>query len=218
MDSVAAAAQNTANGAAMLLPGIIAGLLVFALGWVVSIIVSRVFAGLLRLVKLEQYLKQLKVEDALGSVRISDVLAKIVKYYVLLIFVQAAVSLMALGTITNYLTTVLLYMPVLIGSVLIVLVAVMLGEYLKEAIIDLNKKSPMVKISARVAKLAVIYVGVTMGLATAGFNTTLITGIFMTVIQAAAFGLALALGIAFGLGGQEDAKEVIKSSRQNLKL
>jgi hypothetical protein len=218
MDSATAAVQNTADGAAKLLPGLIAAILVFVLGWVVSFIVSRIFARILKMIKLEEYLKTHKVEDALGSVKISDVLTKIVKYYVLLIFVQAAVSLMALGTITDYLTSVLLYVPVLIGSVLIVLVAVLFGEYLKEAIIDLSSKSAMVKLGARAAKLVMIYVGLTMGLATAGFNTTLITGIFLTVIQAGAFGLALALGIAFGLGGQDDAKEIIKSSRKNLKL
>jgi hypothetical protein len=218
MDSVVAAGQNIADSAVKLLPGLIAAILVFALGWVVSIIVSRIFAGILKMIKLEGYLKELKVEDALGDVKISDVLAKIVKYYVLLIFVQEAVSLVSLGTITNYLALVLFYVPTLIGAFLIVLAAVLLGEYLKETIVDLNKKSPMVKLGARAAKLVVIYIGVTMGLATAGFNTTLITGIFLTVIQAAAFGLALALGIAFGLGGQEDAKDVIKSGRKNLNL
>jgi MFS family permease len=217
-DSATAAIQNTVDSAVKLLPGLIAAVLVFVLGWVVAFLVSRLFAGLLKLIRLEALLKAHKVEDAFGSVRISDVLTKIVKYYVLLIFIQASVSLVALGTITDYLTSVLLYMPVLIGAVLVVLVAVLFGEYLKEAIIDLNGKSPTVKLAGRGAKLVLIYIGLTMGLATAGFNTMLITGIFMTILQAAAFGLALALGIAFGLGGQEEAKEVIQGARKNLKI
>ncbi|MFH0884538.1 MAG: hypothetical protein V1861_02410 [Candidatus Micrarchaeota archaeon] len=218
MDSLTGAVQKTANDAANLLPGLIAAIIVFVLGWVVAFIISRIFAGILRAIRLEGFLKQHKVDDALGTVKISDVLAKIVKYYVLLIFFQAAVSLVSLGTISAYLTMVLLYAPVLIAAILIVLIAVIFGEYLKEAVIDLDKKSSTVKFAARAVKLVVVYVGVTMGLATAGFNTTLITGIFLTVIQAAAFGIALAVGIAFGLGGQEDAKDVIKSTRKNLKV
>jgi hypothetical protein len=217
MESVNTAVQNTANSAANLLPGLIAAVLVFVLGWVVSFIVSRIFAGILRAARLEEFLKRHKVEDALGTVKISDVLTKIVKYYVLLIFVQAAVSFVALGTITGYLAMVLLYVPVLIGAIMIVLVSIIFGEYLKEAVLELSK-SPLVKLSARAVKLVVVYVGITMGLATAGFDTTLITGIFVTVLWAGAFGIALALGIAFGLGGQEDAKEIIKSGRKNLKL
>jgi hypothetical protein len=218
MDSLTGAVTKTANDAANLLPGLIAAIIVFVLGWVVAFIVSRIFAGILRAIKLEDFLKQHKVDDALGTVKISDVLAKIVKYYVLLIFFQAAVSLVSLGTISAYLSMVLFYAPVLIAALLIVLIAVIFGEYLKEAVIDLDKKSSTVKFAARSVKMVVIYIGVTMGLATAGFNTTLITGIFLTLIQAAAFGIALALGIAFGLGGQEDAKDVIKSTRKNLKV
>ncbi len=218
MDSLNNAVQTTANSAVELLPGLIAAILVVVLGWVVAFIVSRLFAGLMKAIRFEQFLADHKVEDALGTVRITDVLTKIVKYYVLLIFLQAAVSLVSLGTITAYLTTVLLYAPVLIAAVMILLLAMIFGEYLKEAIVDLDKKSSMVKLTARGTKLVIMYVGATMALATAGFNTVLITGIFMTVIQAAAFGLALALGIAFGLGGQDDAKDVIKSTRKNLKI
>jgi hypothetical protein len=218
IDSLTGAVQKTANDAANLLPGLIAAVIVFVLGWVVAFIISRIFAGILRAIKLEDFLKQNKVDDALGTVKISDVLAKIVKYYVLLIFFQAAVSLVSLGTISAYLSMVLFYAPVLIGAILIVLIAVIFGEYLKEAVIDLDKKSSTVKFAARGVKLVVVYVGLTMGLATAGFNTTLITGIFLTLIQAGAFGIALALGIAFGLGGQEDARDVIKSTRKNLKV
>jgi len=218
MDSLNNAVQTTTNSAVELLPGLIAAILVVVLGWVIAFLVSRFFAKLMKAIRFEEFLTDHKVEDALGTVKITDVLTKIVKYYVLLIFLQAAVSLVALGTIMTYLTEVLLYAPVLIAAVMIMLLSVIFGEYLKEAIADLDKKSPMVKLAARGTKLAIMYVGATMALATAGFNTVLITGIFMTVIQAAAFGLALALGIAFGLGGQDDAKDMIKSTRKNLKI
>ena len=218
MDTLNNAVQTTADSAVLLLPGLIAAILVFVLGWVVAFLVSRLFSWLMKAIRFEEFLKQHKVEDSLGTVKVSDVLTKIIKYYVLLIFLQAAVSLVALGTITTYLGAVLLYAPVLIAAVMIVLLAVIFGEYLKEAILELDKKSSMVKMVARGTKLVIIYVGLTMALATAGFNTLLITGIFMTVLQAAVFGIALAIGIAFGLGGQEDARDVIKSTRKNLKV
>jgi hypothetical protein len=209
--------QDIYTGIVAFVPNLIWALLVFLLGWVISILVSRIFAGFLKAIKLENALKTHKVEDALGTVKLSDVLTKIVKYYVLLIFVQAAVSYLPLSTITLYLSDLLVYVPVLIGSALIVLISVILGEYLKEMVIELSK-SPLVRLAARGVKLVVVYIGLTMGLATAGFNTVLITGIFMTVLQALAFGVALAVGIAFGLGGQEDAREIVKSSRKQFKL
>ena len=217
-DTLGNAAKTTADSAVALLPGLIAAVLVVVIGWLVAFLVGWIFSALMKAIRFESFLKSHKVEDALGTVRISDVLTKIVKYYVFLIFLQAAVSFLALGTITAYLTTVLIYAPALIAAAMVLLLAVLLGEYLKEAIFDLDKKSANVKLAGRGAKLAIIYVGATMALATAGFDTVLITGIFMTVVQAAAFGLALALGIAFGLGGQNDARDVIQGARRSLKV
>lgn len=211
------AGQNVLTSITELLPGLIAAILVFLLGWVIAILISRIFRRILKAIKLEETLKEHKVEDALGTVKISDVLTKIVKYYVLLIFLQAAVSLVWLGTISSFLTMVLLYVPVLIAGILVVLASVIIGEYLKEMIIELSK-SPVVRLTGRVVKLLVVYIGVTMGLATIGFNTTLITGVFLTILQGLVYGIALAVGIAFGLGGQDDARDMIKNSRKHFKV
>lgn len=218
MDSVNTAVQNVTVSSIELIPQIIATVLVLVLGWVVAFILSRLFASLLRTIRLEDFLKTHKVEDALGSVKISDVLVKIVKYYVLLIFIQAAVSYVAPQAVVDFMGRALLELPLIISAIIIVLIAVIFGEYLKEAVTELDKKSATVKLSARAVKLVVIYIGLTMGLETVHISTTILTGIFLTLVQAAAFGIALALGIAFGLGGQDDAKDVIKSARKNLKV
>jgi len=211
------AGQKLLTSMIEMLPSLIAAVLVFVLGWVIAILVSRLFKGILKAIKLEEFLKEHKVGDALGSVKISDVLAKIVKYYVMLLFVEVAASLVWLGALSTFLAMVLVFVPVLIAGILVVLASVLLGEYLKEMLMELSK-SPLVKFSARAVKVLVVYVGVTMGLATIGFNTTLITGIFLTILQGLVYGVALAVGIAFGLGGQDDAKDVIKSSRKQFKL
>ncbi len=217
-ETVLSAVNNTATNAAAILPGLIAAIIIFILGWVVAVVVSRIFGGLLRAVKLETFLKEHKVEDSLGSVRISDVLVKILKYYIILIFLQAAASFIALGTVSAFLAQVLLYAPVLIAALLVILAAVILGEFIKESILELKSKSPMVQLAARGAKLIVIYVGATMALATAGVNTSLITSSFEIVLGAMAYGIALAVGIAFGLGGQKDAQDLIGQWRKMLKF
>lgn len=218
VSTLSTAAENTATNAAAVLPGLLAAIIVFVLGWVVAVIISRIFAGLLRLIKLEDFLKEHKVEDSLGTVKISHVLVKILKYYIILIFLQAAVSLIELGTISMFLSELLIYAPVFIGALLIALVAVILGEYVKEVILELAAKSAIVRFIARATKLVIIFIGITMALATAGFETSLISNIFLIVLQALVFGIALAVGIAFGLGGQKDAADVVGKWRKHLKL
>lgn len=212
------AATNTINSASEILPGLIAAIVIIVLGWVVAVVVSKIFDRILRLVKLEKFLERHKLEDSLGGIRISDVLVAILKYYLILIFLQAAISFLYLGTITTFMNSLLLYVPVLTGALLIVLASVLLGEYVKEKIIELGESSRPVRLGARIVKLLVVYMGFTMGLSTAGFDTTIITMTFVTILQAIVYGVALAVGIAFGLGGQEEAKDVIKGIRDSLSI
>lgn len=213
-----AAIENTATGAATLLPALLAAIVIFIVGWIVAVVVSGIFASFLRVVKLEQFLKEHRIQDALGSVRISSVLVKILKYYLLLWIISQAFSLLELGTISMFLNSFLLYAPALIGAVLVILLAFLLGEYVKETIAELDPKSAVVVFVARAMKVIIIYVGITTGMSTAGFNTTLLDSIFLQMLSALALGVALAVGIAFGLGGQKDAQELVGSWRKNLKI
>jgi len=215
------AMNNGLNDVVGMLPSFVINLVfaivLFVLGWIIALIVGRIVSSILKAVKLETFLKKHKMEDAFGSVKISDVFVKIAKYYVLLVFLQAAVSLVELGTISDFLSSVLVYVPALIGAVIVMVCAVLFGEYVKEKIIELSK-SPLVRLSARGAKLVIIYIGLTTALATAGISTILISSVFVTVLQAAVFGIALAIGISFGLGGQDEAKDIIKKGRKQLNV
>jgi hypothetical protein len=217
-DTFITEAQNAGMEVVAILPGLLIAIIVFILGWVVAVLISRLFAGFLRVVKLEDFLKEHKVEDSLGTIKISNVLVKILKYFIILMVLQKAISLVELGTISVFLYSMLVYAPVFIGALLIALLAFILGEYVKEVIIELQAKSPMVRFMARGTKLVIIFIGVTMALATAGFDTSLISNIFIVVLQALVFGIALGVGIAFGLGGQKDAKDLIGTWRKHLKV
>ena len=212
------AAQNTIQNAILILPGLVAALLIFIVGYVVAWIISGVFRHILQAFRLEQFLKVHRIQDSLGSVRVSDVLVKILKYYILLIFLQAAVVYIQLGTISDFLTTVLVAAPMIIAAFLVVLAAIILGEYIKESILELKSKSPMVRFIARASKWLVAYVGITMALGTLDIETVILNQLFVTILQGLMFGLALAVGIAFGLGGQKDAQDFISKGRKTLKI
>lgn len=212
------AVENTATSAANIFPGLIAAIIIFIVGWIVAVVISGIFSRLLRFLRLEDYLKSHRVDNALGKVMLSDVLTKLLKYYIILIFLQEAVSFLALGTISLFLTGVLFYAPALIAAIILVLVAILLGEYVKQIILELRNKSPIVQFIARATKFVIIFVGITMAMATANIDTALLNGAFLVILQGMAFGIALAVGIAFGLGGQKDAQQVISEWRKHLKV
>ncbi len=212
------AVESTLTKTVEALPGLIIAAIIFVIGWIVAVLFAKIFRKFLEAIKLEEFLKENKVEDALGTVKMSDVLTKIVKYYVILIFLQAAAAFIALESLSWFINQVLLYAPAVIAGAIVFVASMLFGEYVKEAILDLRSKSAGVQFVARASKFLIVFIGLTTALSTIGYRTELIENIFLTLIQAIAFGLTLAVGIAFGLGGQKDAHDLIVKVRKHFKI
>jgi hypothetical protein len=202
-----------AAGLADILPRMVLAIILILLGWVVALLLKRLVLKILKGLKFEDYLKSQKLDKALGAIVVSEVLALIVYYYTLVLFFQSAFDLVYLTGLAVFIGEVLAYVPVIIGAVLILLLATILGEYVKLIVLQLDEKSGTVQVGARLSKLLVMYVGAVMALSMLGFDTQILDALFITVAQAVFFGIALACAIAFGLGGQEAAKDWIKTAR-----
>jgi hypothetical protein len=218
VDSVKAAlSQEMTNfviNSVKLVPNLITALLLLLLGWVVAILAKRFVIKTLRILNFEKFLKNQSIDKSLGNnITISDVLALMLYYWVILVFVQAAVDKLYLGTITIVLTQVLNYVPLLAGAILILIGAALLGEFVKRRILQLGEKDPSVQMVSRGVKLFIVCIGIVMALGTAKFDNTLLQNLILAFAQAVFYGLALAFGLAFGLGGQEAARDWIKTLR-----
>jgi len=217
-EAAAQAAQETIAGIIGFIPGFVAALLIFLLGWIIAILISRFFGKILEWIKFEAFLKEQEVEEALGTVVISNILTKILYYYIIILFLQQAFMYVKLGAVAAFITDVLVYLPVLIGAVLLVLAAAIIGEFVKMRILSINGKSVMVQYTGRGVKALIVFLGVMAALETAGFKTDIVKQTFLTLLQAVFYGVALAFGLAFGLGGQQDAKEWVGTVRKRLKV
>jgi len=209
-----ASVQNITIDLIKFIPRFLVAILIFVAGWIIASVFSWIVEKVLQYVGLEKFLKTHKLEDSLGRVKVSNLLVKLSKYYIMLIFLQASVAMLDLGTITQFMGSVLLYAPVVIGALLIVAAAAVLGELLREKIIEIEQKSKSVRWFGDATKAIVVFLGIMVGLTTVGFNTTIITNSFLAILQGVVYGIALAFGIAFGLGGQDDAKDFVKKLRK----
>ncbi|MFH1199498.1 MAG: hypothetical protein V1708_00360 [Candidatus Micrarchaeota archaeon] len=206
------------DNAVSLIPGLLGAVLILFVGWVFATIIAHIFKKLLDFVKFDKMLTKYGVDDTLGNIKLQPVLVKLIKYYMILLFLQAAVSLLYLGTLSNFLSLVLGYAPAFIGAILLVILSAVVGEFAKEKIIEVGPKSGFAKSFAQFVKVFVIFLGLMTGLSTLGFNTSIIKETFLTILQGLVYGVALAVGIAFGFGGQEDAKSAIKAAREKLHM
>lgn len=200
------------NGIGML-PNIIAALVLFIVGWGMGSIFGWLARRILDGIKFEKYLKAHGLEDALGKVQVTGVIVQLVKYFIWLVFLQQAVALLELGTVSSFIGSLLLYAPVVIGAIAVVIAAALFGEWVYEKFIE-SGKEPYLKTMGKTAKYLIIFLSVVVGLDTLGYDTTMIKYMVLTAAQGVSWGVALAFGIAFGLGGQETAKDFLQSFRK----
>lgn len=201
-----------------LIPNMIAAFVLIIIGWLVGVAISKILEKIFHAMNLESILANYHVSDALGKIRISKVIVKLTEYYIILVFLQAAISLVGLGTITDFLSSLLGYAPILVGATILFVFAAVIGELVKEKIVALEPKSRLAKYVGVGAKLAIVFMGMMVGLSTLGFDVSIVTLTFVTLLQGIIYGIALAVGIAFGLGGQEAAKDFIRKAREKTKI
>jgi len=198
-------------------PHIIVAAFYLVFGIIVSDFVGRLVSGVLKYLNVEKILQKYRVEDALGGTEISPMLAKAAKWYFMIMFLTLAVNELQLSSLNPMFNAVLLFAPVLIGVGLLVIVAAIIGEWIREAILDLHKFY-FQKTLAEVSKWVIVILSVVVALETIGFQMGFVKEVFTTVLQGIVWGVAIAFGLAFGLGGQNDAKDMIKKTRKKFKL
>jgi hypothetical protein len=210
------AIQKVVMDVLSIIPGIIAAIIVLIVGWIVAVVISWFLRVVLEAIGLEVLLKKYKLSNALGGIVVSNVLVKLTKYYVILLFLQAAFDLIELGAISSFIRIMLIYAPAVIGAALLVLVSALFGELVKDRIVDLHLKSVFLKSIGSFAKAVIIFIGIVMGLGTMGFNIGILEKAFIVILQGLIYGVALAVAISFGLGGQEEARNAIKTWKKKV--
>ena len=200
------------------LPNMLVALILLIVGWVIALAIAGILKKALELAKFEKFLAIHKVEDSLGKVRLSDALVQTAKYYVILIFLQEAVLSLNLGSLSFIIGKIVLFGPSLIGSIVIVIIAAIIGELIREKIFEVHNKELYMRTLGNGAKYLFVFMGAVVALETLGFNTAIVKDTFITIIQALGLAFGLAVGLAFGFGGQEAAKAWIKEGRKKFHI
>lgn len=196
---------------------ILAAIVVLFLGYVISGIIASLVQKLFDRMRLEGVFKKFKVEDALGGMNISHVLVKLLRWSLLLLALLFALNILQLSEVTWLLNNFLLQVPRIFLVVLVLLGAAVLGEWVREVILEFGK-FPMQKSIAQASKLVIVFVGIVVGLENVGIRMDFFNKIVEIVLTGIMYGIALAFGLAFGLGGQKDAGDMIRKVRKKLDL
>jgi hypothetical protein len=214
-DAVILGANMAAVQIIAFIPNLVLAIIALLAGYFIGSIVGSAVQKVFDSLKVEAAFKKYKVEDALGGNQITPLLATIARWYVVLIFIQIAISTLQLAPLTNLINETLLYVPVVFGVMLLVISAAIIGEWIREAILELKKFYLQYTIAQGI-KWAIVLMAIVVGLETVGFKMEFVRQIITLILQGIVYGIAIAFGLAFGLGGQKDAADIIRRARKRL--
>ena len=198
------------NSFVSILPGLLAAIVVLIVGYFVAFLLGHGLKVLLEKLGLNRWLYQSAVSKAIGHTNVAAFLGEILKWYVFVIFLQVAVDLLQLGTLSNLLNTFVMWLPNVIAAVIIVFVGVALSHYI-EMRIKAHTKMKGMNLSALLAKAVVLFLVAIVALKQIGIEISILENSFLIIIAALGLGIAIAIGIGFGSSLKGSSQRIIKS-------
>lgn len=199
-------------------PTLIGALLVFLLGLIVASILGKVVERIVTLLRADQALERMNVGAKLKKhgidVTLSVFLGKIVQWFLVLVFLMAATDILGLKEVTGFLNSILLYVPNVVVATIILTIAFLLGGLAYTIVRGSTKAAGVMSATllATIIKWAIMVFGLLAALIQLGIATSLVNTIFIGFIAA----LSLAAGLAFGLGGRDEAALILRKLREEI--
>lgn len=201
------------------IPNLVAALIVFFVGWAVAIAAGRLVERMLVVLRVNQafeYFQGLKVavERAGLHLNIPYVIGEIFKWFLIVVTLLATTDILGLDAISEFLTSVLLYIPNVVVAALIMVIAVALSNFVYRAVTASITAAGFTGsgVVAAISKWAIIIFALLAALTQLNVAVTLI----QTIVTALFAMLALAGGLAFGLGGKDMAAQLLRKIQTDL--
>lgn len=195
------------------IPRILAFIVILLIGWFVASLIGKALLTLLRAIRFNDVAERTGIAGFVQKMRAdadsSEVVAAIGKWLVRLVVLLVAFDALGLPAVSDVLRQFLLWLPNLVIALVILIIAGIaaraLGNVVRGATDEAGFSNP--DTLANVAKIAVWAFAIIIAVNQVGIASTLINTLFMGLVGA----LALASGLAFGLGGRDLAGNLLEN-------
>jgi len=192
------------------LPSFGAAMAILIAGYLVAQLIERWTDSILKRLNFNKMAEAGGISEAMGrtGTRLDPIHAvgKLLFWLVMLVVILLASSALGLESIREMFGTMLSFIPTLIAAIVIVILGMIVGEFVRALVLASAGTVEGVPTLARVAKAAVVMIAVFMAVQQLGVADELVTAAFTLILGA----VGLAVGLAFGLGNRELAGEMTR--------
>jgi len=211
------------RGVLEFLPLLIAALIVFIIGWLISAGVGKLFEGILKKLQLDKLFKAKKWDQALEKAEFSggpsEFIGGLIKWILIIVFLSISVEILGLTQFGYFLneTVLKIWIPNILAAILIFVATVIVAGF-AEKLIKASLHGAKVehgKLGATIVKWLIWVFGISAILVQ--FNIAIADEVVTTIFGGIVAFIVIAGGLAFGLGGKEVAADILKGLRNKLR-
>ncbi len=200
------------------LPSLLGAILVFLIGVIVALVLRTVVVKVIGLLRIDDLARRLEITGQFERVglrlNIGGLLGWIVKWFFIVMALIAATDILGWDQVTDYLGQVVLFIPNVIIAVIILLAGILLGNFVQNVVKSAVEAAQLASADflSGIAKWAILIFTFMAALVQLQIAPELIRVLFTGLVAM----LALAGGLAFGLGGKEHAHQFLNRLKKDI--
>lgn len=211
-DSVRQGVSDAVHNVIVYIPDFIAALIILIIGVIVAYVLKAIVIRVLKAIKLQNLAERSGVHQVFpGTYDIVELLGDLVKWFFIIVFLLQALTEAHILQVNNLANGLIHYIPSVVAAAFVIFVGGVVADLTSRVIVNAARAvgANTARLMGDVARFAIWVLVVFTALAELGVNTTFLNDLFIAIVAM----LALAGGLAFGLGGREVAADILKSLR-----
>ncbi len=211
-NSLQAAFNTLAVKVGAFLPNVFFAIILLLVGWLIASSVAKIIRRVLDQIGLDDLWENLGFQKLFEQggfkIKIQDVVAVLTKWFIFLVFLIAAADVLNMPQISAFIDQVAAYVPNVIAAAVILFIGIVASNFLANAAEKASGATRIVPshLIAAVVRWPIMLFAVLAALSQLQIATDMVRILFGGII----FALSLALGLAFGLGGRDEAKRILE--------
>lgn len=194
------------------LPTLIGAIIIFVAGLIIAKLIKMGIVKLLRLVRFDTAAEKTGVKEFLSKGNIiktpSEIIGSLTYWFIMILVLIASLDALGLPIVSDILNDIFLYIPNVVAAIIVLILGILFGNLLSAVIRTAASNAGLSTADTlgKTALYAIVFFSVAIALIQLGIGQEIVTSAFVLGFGA----VALAFGLAFGLGGKEVAADYLK--------
>ncbi len=204
--------QNLWYGFISFVPNLVVAIVIFIVGWVVGSIIGKAINQVIDALKLNKLFESAGAGDLMNRagmrLNVGGFLGGLVKWFVIVVFLMTSLEILGLTQVNDFLReSVLYYLPKVVIACLVLIIAGVIADTMKRIVAGSAKAANFhsANLLGGITRYAIWTFAFIIALSELGIAATFMQILFTGLVAM----LAIAGGLAFGLGGKDAAARTV---------